>query len=114
MESDFFMFLVENWYMFVILAVVIVYLGWTVYRISKKDFMEIVKYAVFLAEKEYGSGTGSIKLKYAYDYITSKHTWIMMFISFEQFSKLVDEALKWLNGQLESNTNVQALMQKVG
>lgn len=65
---------------------------------------EWLKYAVTLAEQELGSGTGQLKLRYVYEWFLEKFKWLAAFISFDTFSELVDEALEWMNNQLESNT----------
>lgn len=72
---------------------------------------EWLKYAVAMAEKEYGSGTGQLKLRYVYDLFVSKFTWIAKVIPFELFSSWVDEALSWFNAQLEKNTEIKKLVE---
>lgn len=37
-----------------------------------------------------------------------KFPWVGEFVTFETFSTWVDEALEWMNNQLESNENVKA------
>ena len=64
---------------------------------------EWLKYAVVLAEKELGSGTGQLKLRKVYDMAVTKFPQIMLFISFDTFSKWVDEALEWMNKQLTTS-----------
>ncbi len=71
---------------------------------------EWLKYAVAWTEKELGSGTGQLKLRMAYDMFIEKFGWLAKFITFETFSEYVDEALEWLNNQLESNKAVAALV----
>lgn len=55
--------------------------------------LEWLTYAVMKAEKELGSGTGQLKLRYVYDLFLSKFSLLSKVISFEQFSGLVDQAL---------------------
>lgn len=50
-------------------------------------------YAVVEAEKELGSKTGQLKLRYVYNLFVSKFKMLSYIISFETFSMLVDEAL---------------------
>lgn len=50
-------------------------------------------YAVVEAEKELGSKTGQLKLRYVYNLFVSKFKMLSHIISFETFSMLVDEAL---------------------
>ena len=50
-------------------------------------------FAVVEAEKELGSKTGQLKLRYVYNLFVSKFKMLSYIISFETFSMLVDEAL---------------------
>ena len=68
---------------------------------------EWLKWAVVLAEKQLGSGTGQLKLREVYDLTIATFPWVMRKLSFEGFSLLVDEALVWMKEQLEKNTNIQ-------
>ena len=52
---------------------------------------EWLLFAVMQAEKELGSGTGQLKLRYVYDMFVSKFPYLVQFVSFEFFSKLVDD-----------------------
>ena len=63
--------------------------------------------AVTFAEKELGSGTGKLKLRYVYDMFLDRFGTIAKYITFEQFSKLVDEALEEMRKLIESNKNIQ-------
>ena len=67
---------------------------------------EWLKWAVTVAEKELGSGTGQLKLRKVYEMAISQFPWIMRCISFEAFSEYVDDALTWMKEQLESNMNI--------
>ena len=62
-----------------------------------------LRYAVVMAEKELGSGTGQLKLRYVYNAAVNKFPWIVSVVSFEVFSAWVDEALEWMRQQLASN-----------
>ena len=74
------------------------------------NFKEWLKWAVTEAEKELGSGTGQLKLRLVYDMAISEFSWIARLITFEEFSEWVDEALLWLNNQLESNKAVSDIV----
>lgn len=67
---------------------------------------EWLRYAVSEAEKALGKGTGQLKLRYVYDLAIAQFPWIVSLISFEQFSLFVDEALDWMNTQLEQNEKI--------
>lgn len=68
---------------------------------------EWLMFAVIEAEKAYKSGTGAIKLRYVYDLAITKFKWIPRLLTFDMFSKMVDDALEWMRVQLESNKNVK-------
>lgn len=106
----------NNWFsLFCLIAL----LGWMVILNKKmKDgidpneedinkFREWLLFAVMEAEKELGSGTGQLKLRYVYDKARSKYPFITNFISFEMFSEYVDEALDKFKAMLKSNKYVQ-------
>lgn len=107
----------ENWYVVIGILALLICIGFIVYnffglptstQIAK--IKEWLKYAVTMAEKELGSGTGQLKLRYVYDLFISKFSWASKFISFETFSSWVDDALEWLNYQLANNTKIESLV----
>ena len=71
---------------------------------------EWLKYAVTIAEAELGSGTGQLKLRMVYDMFLQTFSTLAGKITFEDFSAYVDEALEWLDNQLESNAAVAAIV----
>lgn len=74
---------------------------------------EWLLYAVTMAEKDLGGGTGKLKLRYVYDLFLTKFSWLARLITFEQFSGLVDEALEEMKRLLESNTSMQQLVNAI-
>lgn len=66
--------------------------------------------AVTLAEAEYGSGTGKIKLSAVYGSFVEKFPWIAKVISFEKFSEYVDEALIEMKKLLETNKSIASFV----
>ena len=68
---------------------------------------EWLLFAVTEAQKEFGGGTGQIKLRYVYDKFLTKFPYLTSVISFALFSSLVDEALVKFKEILETNTRVQ-------
>lgn len=74
------------------------------------NIKEWLLYAVIEAEKELGSGTGTVKLRYVYDMAVAKFKWLS-FVSFETFSGWVDQALDIMKDQLKSN---KAIAEYVG
>lgn len=110
--------IIDNWYLIVALIAVIVAVVYIVVKFFKLPteqqiacVKEWLKYAVTVAEKELQSGTGQLKLRLVYDMFLEKFPQIAKFISFEVFSEWVDEALVWLNKQLDSNKNIKAIVE---
>lgn len=60
-------------------------------------------YAVAAAEKEFGSGTGKLKFAKVYNEFIEKFPEFAVLVSYEEFSKLVDEALSQLKDMLKNN-----------
>lgn len=107
-------FIVENWFVLVALVAVATTAGYVAYTFVKmpsnkqlKKVKEWLLYAVTKAEKELGSGTGQIKLRYVYDMFVERFTWLSRVISFEMFSMMVDEALDKMKEMLTNNKAMQ-------
>ena len=107
-------FLAENWYIFVIAAAavaVIIALVIKFFKLPRESQIAKIKewllYAVTEAERELGSGTGQLKLRYVYDMFVTKFPHLVKFISFEMFSNLVDEVLEKFRELLKTNKNIQ-------
>lgn len=71
---------------------------------------EWMLWAVTKAEKEYGSGTGQIKLRAVYDLFLAKFPKLSIFVSFDTFSVWVDIALDKMREMLETNPAVNKLV----
>ena len=71
---------------------------------------EWLLYAVTVAEKELGAGTGKLKLRYVYDMFVQRFGWLAKVITFEMFSMMVDEALEKMKTMLSDNKEVQKLV----
>ena len=65
--------------------------------------------AVILAEKEYGSGTGKMKLSSVYDSFCHALPWIAKTLTFEAFSEYVDDALEEAKDILSKNEAIASL-----
>ena len=110
-------FIVNNW--FLIVALVAAF-GVTIYAVVR--FLELptaaqiakvkewLVYACMESEKELGGKTGKLKLRMVYDMFLSKFNWLAKVVSFEQFSKLVDESLEEFKHLLESNKAVKNIV----
>ena len=66
--------------------------------------------AVTLAEAEFGSGTGKIKLSVVYDRFVERFPWIARVLSFEKFSKYVDDALLEMKQLLVTNKSIAKIV----
>ena len=106
-------FLIENWTVIFLLAVLIACAITSVVKFAKSgktaqlaNLKEWLLYATTEAEKALGSGTGKLKLRTVYDMFLTKFPWLAKAISFESFSKLVDEALDNMNELLATNSAV--------
>lgn len=107
-------FLVENWPAIIAIIAVIVAAASFIYSFVKlphsaqiAKVKEWLLWAVAEAEKRFGSKTGQLKLRYVYDMFTARFPFAAKFLSFEQFSNLVDEALEKFNKILQSNKMVE-------
>jgi hypothetical protein len=113
-------FIIDNWALIVALFAAVgagAAAGIRFYSQPTEKQVEKVKewllYAVTMAEKELGGGTGKLKLRYAYDLFLSKFNWLAKAISFEQFSGLVDDALEEMKRLIESNASMQQLVNMI-
>lgn len=107
-------FIIENWaIVFVAIAAIVATTIVTIRFMQSSTDEQIKKvrewllYATSLAEKELGSGTGVLKLRYVYDMFVIKFPWLARVISFEVFSNIVDDVLAELNDLLATNSAVQ-------
>ena len=87
--------------MTVILAVVIIAGG-----IYVNGFKNWLVWAVTEAEAMFGSKTGQLKLRYAYDLAIKHFPVLAKFIPFTLFSKFVDSALSVMRDMIENNKNI--------
>lgn len=110
-------YIINNLFIVIVFSVAVIVV---VFRIKKffetpkdnqiKKVREWLLYAVTMAEKEYGSGLGKIKLRYTYDLFLVKFPWLARVITFEMFSELVDKALEEMRSMLEKNERVAELV----
>ena len=99
-----------------VVAILIGVLGFGFIKLGKAKQIEIISewllLAVIKAEKELGSGTGQVKLRYVYDLFLDKFKFTAMFISFVQFSNLVDLALVTMKSMISNNNQVKDYIEK--
>ena len=76
--------------------------------IGSEIILEWLLLAVIKAEKEFGEGMGQIKLRYVYDLFIEKFKFLSIFITFTQFSELVDIALDNMKDLISNNQNAKS------
>ena len=103
----------DNWSFLVVVicavALMLLYLRKFTALPSGEQLMKVKEWllwAVIMAERDFGSGTGALKLRYVYDLFLERFPGLASMISFDTFSKLVDEALKKMNHILETNKDI--------
>lgn len=107
-------FFIENWAVIIAAIAVLSIAIFAVYSFINypnntkiQKVREWLLYAVMEAEREFGSNTGKIKLRYVYDLFISKFPPLSRAISFDSFSLLVDEALLEFKKLLSQNKTLQ-------
>ena len=94
----------DNWSLLVVLAIFIVYL----LLCGKRSVKEWLLYAVSMAEKAFGDGTGKLKLKVVYNAFVAEYPIFSKLVPFEMFSGWVDEALAEMRKLIETNLDIKA------
>ena len=84
-----------------ILAVIVVAGG-----IYVNGFKNWLVWAVSEAESVFGSNTGKLKLRYAYELAVVRFPMVAKIIPFALFSKMVDDALDIMRDMIENNKNI--------
>lgn len=115
--NSFMEWITANWFLVVALVAIIGVAGAAVYRFvglpTEKQLAKVKEwllYAVSIAEKEFGGGTGKLKLRYVYDWFLQRFPWLARMVSFEMFSKLVDSALDEMEEMLKNNKSAKNLI----
>lgn len=111
-------FIVENWYLIV---TVIVFLAGGVMAVLRwRSLTSAQKYeqvrgwllqAVLLAEQQFGSGTGKLKLSSVYDKFCERFPWLAKVLPFETFSGYVDDSLDEMRDILEQNATIASIVE---
>lgn len=92
---------VQNIIIGVILAIVLIAGG-----IYFNGFKNWLVWAVSEAESMFGSKTGKLKLRYAYELAIERFPILAKLVPFSLFSKLVDGALVIMRDMIENNKNI--------
>ena len=94
----------------IIIAAICLFIVWFL-KLGKERQLKIINewllLAVIKAEKELGDGTGQVKLRYVYDLFIDKFRFASTFISFNQFSILVDAALVIMREMVSNNDQIK-------
>lgn len=94
----------------IIIAAICLFIVWFL-KLGKERQLKVITewllLAVIKAEKELGDGTGQVKLRFVYDLFIDKFKFASMFISFNQFSILVDSALEVMKEMISNNDQVR-------
>lgn len=105
--------ILENWvYFFIllILGLITVYAILRFMKLTPKQQLEKVKvallYMVTEAEKELKSKTGRIKRSMVWEWLVERFPIVTLFITEEQYDKLLDQTLEEFRKMLESNTSL--------
>lgn len=113
-----FEYLINNWQIIVLTIAALTVIGYAIYvflsaptteQLSKVK--EWLLYAVTKAERELGSGTGQIKLRYVYDMFIKQFPFLVEKITFDAFSVLVDEVLEKFRVLLDQNENIKTYVE---
>lgn len=105
-------FIVENWQFLLLIVAVGFVIGFAIgnfFKLPTKEQLNKVKHWLLIAVKEaedqFGSKTGQLKLSYVYDLFVAKFPWLAKIITFDRFSKLVDEVLTEFKDIIEKRMN---------
>lgn len=94
----------------IVVLCAIAYCIYEFYNLGKEKQIKMLKEWLILAcieaEKALGSKTGKIKLRFVYDLFLDKFKFLSMLITFEQFSRLVDDALVIMREAISNNKQI--------
>lgn len=103
-------FLIENWYLIVLVLAVVLVVARAVYAFIKRPtdaqlntIREWLLWACTEAEKELGGGTGKLKLRYVYDAFLTKFPLLARVVSFDMLSDMVTDVLVSMREILSTN-----------
>lgn len=105
--------LIENWVIFVIAIVLVLFTVYAVLRFLKltpQQQLDKVKtallYMVTEAERELKSKTGRVKRSMVWEWLVERFPIISLFITEEKYDELLDQALEEFRKMLESNNSL--------
>lgn len=102
----------DYWIYYIILIVCAVVIFFVLYKLfGLNKIKQWLLWAVTEAEKEFGSGTGQLKLAKVYDMFVTRFPKLQVIVPFSLFSKLVDEALEIMKNMLK-NDKIKAVVEQ--
>lgn len=100
-------FIVENWDFILLIAIAVAAVVFAVFKGNKSVVMSMLVALVTEAEKQYGGGTGPLKLASVIDIIYPKLPAVVkMFITDKMLIKWIDDALKIAKKKWEENASI--------
>lgn len=112
-------FINDNWFLILAAISIVSVVSVKIYKWFKRPTSEQMRqvqewllYAVAKAEEILGSGTGELKLRYVYDMFLVKFPVIAIFISFDDFSIMVEKALQKFEELIQTNDKIKALYEE--
>ena len=99
----------DNYSLLIIIAVAVAYFILS----GKKSVKSWLIYAIAIAEKDLGSGTGRLKLAQVYADFVANYPILSKIIPFAVFSSWVDAILEDLKHLLETNMDIAAFVLKI-
>ena len=106
-------FIATYWYLIVAAIAIISVISIKVYVFLKtpgkeqlNKIQEWLVWAVAQAEKELGSGTGQMKIKYVYNLFITKFPSIAIFVPYSLFSSMVEKALDEFKDLVSNNQRI--------
>lgn len=105
--------IIENWLIFVIVLILVLFAVYAVLRFLKltpQQQLGKVKtallYMVTEAEKELKSKTGRVKRSMVWEWLVERFPIISLFITEEKYDELLDQALEEFRKMLEDNSSL--------
>lgn len=108
-------FIIENWDFILLVALAVAAVVYASFKGNKSVVMKMLVALVTEAEKEFGGGTGSLKLPSVMAAIYPKlPTIIKAFITEEILTDWIEKALKTAKKKWEENAAISAYIEKPG
>lgn len=98
--------LILNALPYIIVAIVLIGGAIAFFKGQKKSLKDILLYLCTEAEKMFGSKTGQLKLKYTWAQACQQFPFLTTFLSFDKFSKMVDNCLVDMKHLVETNESI--------